>query len=149
MAIIGPVGAVLAHKGSQVYSVPPHLMVYDAIQFMADKNIGAVLVIKDDRLLGILSERDYTRRVVLKGKLPKQTPVAEIMSTGLVTVTQNDTVDECMRIMTEKRVRHLPVVEGGRVVGVISIGNLVNWIISVQESTIDQLQNYIMGGQSG
>ena len=149
MAIIGTVGAVLAHKGSEVYSVPPHLMVYDAMQFMADKNIGAVLVIKDNRLIGILSERDYTRRVVLKGKPPHQTPVADIMSTGITTVTQNDTVDECMRIMTEKRVRHLPVVEGGQVVGIISIGNLVNWIISVQESTIDQLQSYIMGGHSG
>lgn len=146
MAIIGTVGAILAHKGSEVFSVEPELMVFDAIQLMSDKGIGAVLVIKGGKLIGILSERDYTRKVVLKGKSSKQTPVSEIMSVDLVTVTANDTVEECMRIMTENRVRHLPVLEGEKVIGVVSIGNLVNWIISSQKSAIDQLHNYITGG---
>ncbi|MBI3191644.1 MAG: CBS domain-containing protein [Pedosphaera parvula] len=149
MAIIGTVGAILAHKGHDVFSVKPEITVFEAIQLMADRGIGAVLVMKDDKLIGILSERDYTRKVILKGKSSKQTPVSEIMSTTLTIVTPDHTVEECMALMTEKRVRHLPVMENDKVVGIVSIGNLVNWIISSQKSAIDQLQNYITGGFSG
>lgn len=149
MAIIGTVGAILAHKGHDVFSVNPSVTVFEAIQLMADRGIGAVLVMKDDKLIGILSERDYTRKVILKGKSSKQTPVSEIMSTTLTIVTPDHTVEECMALMTEKRVRHLPVMEHDKVVGIVSIGNLVNWIISSQKSAIDQLQNYITGGFSG
>jgi CBS domain-containing protein len=140
------VASILGQKGGSIFSIAPDAMVYDAIQLMADKNVGALLVMKDDKLLGVISERDYTRKVILKGKVSKQTPVEEIMTSPVITVTPNHTVDECMRIVSEKRVRHLPVLEGDKVVGVVSVGNLVNWIISAQNATINQLQNYISGG---
>jgi CBS domain-containing protein len=120
-------------------------MVFDAIQLMADKNIGALLVIEQDKLIGILSERDYTRKVALKGKSSKQTAVREILSGQVIHVTPDHTVEECMRLMTDHRVRHLPVLDGQKIVGVVSIGDLVNWIISAQTTTIQQLQTYIAG----
>jgi len=120
-------------------------MVFDAIQLMADKNIGALLVIEHNKLIGILSERDYTRKVALKGKSSKQTLVREILSGQLIHVTPDHTVEECMRLMTDHRVRHLPVLEGEKICGVVSIGDLVNWIISAQTTTIQQLQTYIAG----
>ncbi|MEW6302397.1 MAG: CBS domain-containing protein [Verrucomicrobiota bacterium] len=146
MQVSGLVASILSQKGGSVYSIAPDAMVYDAIQMMADKNVGALLVMKDEKLMGVISERDYTRKVILKGKLSKQTPVQEIMTSPVITVTPNHSIDECMRLISEKRVRHLPVVDGEKVVGVVSVGNLVNWIISAQNATINQLQNYISGG---
>ena len=141
----GTISEILHHKGSQVWSVSPESMVFDAIQLMADKNIGALLVIEGGKLVGIMTERDYTRKVALKGKSSKQTPVREIVSGQIIHATPEHTVEECMRLMTEHRVRHLPVIEGENILGIVSIGDLVNWIISAQTTTIQQLQAYISG----
>src|SRR5947199_8725346 len=116
----GTISEILNHKGATVWSISPELMVFDAIQMMADKNIGALLVTEQGKLVGILSERDYTRKVVLKGKSSKQTPVREILSGDMIHVTPNHTVDECMRLMTEHRARHLPVLIRGPVAGIVS-----------------------------
>jgi CBS domain-containing protein len=145
MEIAGSVGAILAHKGSAVWSIAPSTMVFDAIQLMADKNVGALPVIDNGKLVGIISERDYTRKVILKGKSSKETPVRDIMTSELVTVRPGDTVSECMQMMTDKRVRHLPVLEGANMVGLVSIGDLVRRIISAQTATIDNLEKYIHG----
>lgn len=141
----GSIGEILSHKGAQVWSISPDATVFDAIQMMSDKNIGALLVIQGEQLIGIITERDYTRKVALKGKVSKQTAVKEILTGQVVKVTPENTVEDCMRLMTDHRVRHLPVVEGNRIIGIISIGDLVNWIISAQTSTIHQLQTYISG----
>ena len=145
MNSIGTISEILHHKGSTVWSISPEAMVFDAIQMMADKNVGALLVLDQGKLVGIISERDYTRKVALKGKSSKQTPVKEILSEQVIKVSPSTTVDECMRLMTEHRIRHLPVLEGEKIIGIISIGDLVNWIISTQTTTIHQLQTYISG----
>ena len=129
MEVLDTVRAVLAQKGTAIWSVTPDVTVFDAIALMAEHNIGAVLVMENEQLVGLLSERDYTRKVILKGKLSKETRVRDIMSPDVTTVGPLDTVEHCMHLMTDKRVRHLPVVDDGQVVGVVSIGNLVNWII--------------------
>jgi CBS domain-containing protein len=141
----GTINEILAHKGNQAWSISPESTVFDAIQLMADKNIGALLVTQAEKLVGILTERDYTRKVALKGKSSKQTAVKEILSGQIIHVTPDHTVEECMRLMTDHRVRHLPVLESEQIVGVVSIGDLVNWIITAQSSTIHQLQTYISG----
>ena len=136
---------ILSHKGTQAWSISPEATVFDAIQMMADKNVGALLVTEENRLVGIISERDYTRKVALHGKTSKETRVREIMPDAMVAVTPDDSVEDCMRLMTENRVRHLPVVEGPNVVGIVSIGDLVNWIISTQSAHIEQMEQYISG----
>jgi len=141
----GTISEILSQKGSQVWTVSPDTMVFDAIQLMADKNIGALLVTDHNRLLGILSERDYTRKIALKGKSSKQTPVSEIISGKVISVSPSHTVEDCMRLMTDHRVRHLPVLSGDKILGVVSIGDLVNWTISAQTTAIHQLQTYITG----
>lgn len=146
MKITGSISEILNGKSSDVWTVVPETWVYDAIKLMAERNIGAVPVVLDGRVLGIVSERDYTRKVVLCGKSSKTTPVAEIMSSPVKTVLPEATIDECMQLMTTKRCRHLPVVHQGRLVGMISIGDLVNWTISAQGAALDQMENYIMGG---
>jgi CBS domain-containing protein len=140
-----PIREILNQKGNTVWSITPETTVLDAIRLMAEKNVGALLVTKESRLVGVLSERDYTRNVVLKGRASKDTPVREIISGRVVSVSADHTVEECMRLMTEHRIRHLPVVEGGRILGVISIGDLVNSIISSQNAAIQQLETYITG----
>jgi CBS domain-containing protein len=145
MTPVGTIREILHHKGSTVWTVSPDATVFEAIQMMADKNIGALLVTKEDKLVGIITERDYTRKVVLRGKSSKETAVREILSSHVVNITPDHTVEECMRLMTEHRVRHLPVLECGKILGVVSIGDLVNWIITAQSSTIHQLQTYITG----
>jgi len=145
MKIAGMISGILAQKGSTVWSIAPAATVFDAIALMADKNIGALPVVEDDRLIGIISERDYTRKVILKGKSSKETRVEEIMTRDLVTAEPSDTVVDCMRVMTEKRVRHLPVMEGAQMVGVLSIGDLVKCLISAQAETIDNLEQYLTG----
>ena len=141
----GNIAEILHHKGGTIWSVAPNATVFEAIELMANKNVGALLVMEADKLSGIISERDYTRKVALKGKSSKQTQVREILSGSVTNVTPFHTVEECMRLMTEHRVRHLPVLDGARIVGVISIGDLVNAIISSQHSTIHQLETYISG----
>jgi CBS domain-containing protein len=145
MKTTGTVSAILSQKGSNVYAIVPDAMVFEAIQIMADRNVGALLVMEGDQLVGVISERDYTRKVALKGKSSRETKVREILSSPLVTATPGHAVEDCMRLMTENRVRHLPILEGEKVVGVLSIGDLVNWTISAQDSAIDQLERYIAG----
>ncbi len=141
-----PVSALLHHKGATVWQISPEATVFDAIQLMADKNIGALPVLSKGRLVGIFTERDYTRKIALAGKTSKQTLVKEIISADVVTVTPDESVEECMRLMTEHRIRHLPVMQNDEMVGIISIGDLVNWIISMQETTIAQMESYISSG---
>ena len=143
MKLGGTISSILYNKGSKVWSVAGDTMVLDAIRLMSEKNVGALPVMDKQGVAGIISERDYTRKVILKGKLSRETPVREIMSRDVVVAHPSDTVDDCMRIMTEKRIRHLPVVEGNEMVGMISIGDLVNWVISAQNATIEQLEQYI------
>ena len=146
MKVSGNVSAILAHKkASTVWSIGPNAMVIDAIQLMDEKNVGALPVVDNGTLVGIVSERDYTRKVILKGRSSKETPVSVIMTAQLLTVNPNHSVTECMRIMTEKRVRHLPVLEGSNLVGILSIGDVVNWFISAQTATINNLERYITG----
>jgi CBS domain-containing protein len=145
MQIAGSIGAILAHKGSAVWSVAANATVYDAIQLMAEKNVGALPVLENGSLVGIISERDYTRKVILKGKSSKETPVRDIMTPDPITSHPGDSVSECMHVMTDKRVRHLPVIEEGKMVGLVSIGDLVRRIISAQSATIDNLEKYITG----
>ncbi len=149
MMVSGTISEILKHKGSAIWCISPGATVLDAIQLMADKNVGALVVMAGDQLVGILSERDYTRKVVLKGRSSRQTPVQEIISSPVISVTPDHTVEECMRLMTHHRVRHLPVLKGGKVAGIVSIGDLVNWIISAQSVAIDQLENYIAGQYPG
>jgi CBS domain-containing protein len=137
--------SILNNKDNHIWSVDPQTTVYDAIALMADKAIGALLVISDGKLVGIISERDYARKIILHGRSSKDTLVAEIMTSSLITVTPDHTVDECMRIVTQHRTRHLPVLDQGKLVGVISIGDLVNAIIASQAQTIDHLHTYITG----
>ena len=137
------VSEILMGKGRDVWTVSPGSTVYDALRIMADKNVGALMVLEDDQVVGVFSERDYARKVILKGKASKDTPVSEIMSTKLVWVRPDQTIEDCMDLMTNRRIRHLAVLVEGRPIGVISIGDVVKAIISGQEFTIQQLEHYI------
>ena len=141
----GTISEILSNKGATVWSISPDATVFEAILMMTEKNVGALLVTEGNKLVGIISERDYTRKVIVKGKSSKTTAVREILSSQVIHVSPSHTVEECMRLMTDHRFRHLPVLEGDKIVGIISIGDLVNWIISAQHTTISQLQTYITG----
>jgi len=136
---------LLVDKGREIFSTSPEAPVLAAISAMAERYVGALLVMHDDRLAGIVSERDYARKIVLKGRSSAETPVADIMTREVITVTPDDTIDHCMRLCTTHRVRHLPVLEGERVIGVLSIGDLVKAVIDEQTEQIEQLQRYIAG----
>ncbi len=139
------VSDILNSKGHEIWAVKPDDTVFDSLQLMADKGIGALLVMNGDKLVGIVTERDYARKVILEGKSSKDTTVKEVMTTKVLCVSPERTVDECMALMTDKRARHLPVLDHKHVVGVVSIGDLVKALISEQQILIDQLQHYISG----
>jgi CBS domain-containing protein len=145
MELLDTVESILKQKKPVVWSVSPESTVYDALLIMAEKEIGSLLVMMDGRLVGLISERDYARKIILMGRSSKETTVAEVMSDSSATVTPRHTVSACMELMTDHKRRHLPVVDGDRVVGVLSIGDLVNWIVQSQEHTIQQLHTYIAG----
>ena len=149
MMSIDTINSVLELKGRQVWSVTPTTVVFDAIRAMSNKGVGALLVMSEGKLYGIVSERDYARKVILRDRSSKMTQVREIMTTPVLTVTPKTTVEEGMRMMTEHRIRHLPVLHGDCVVGIVSIGDLVNWIVTAQEETIGQLEGYITGRYPG
>ena len=134
---------LLEAKGREVYSIGPDARVFDALKLMADKSVGALIVMEGGRILGILSERDYARKVILHGKSSHDLQVREIMTSKVIAVQPGQTVEECMALMTEKRIRHLPVTEGERLIGVLSIGDLVKEVIAEQQQTIEQLESYI------
>ena len=136
---------LLREKGTQVYSTSPHATVYDALQLMAEKNIGALIVLEGERIVGMISERDYARKIVLKDKFSRETAVEEIMTRDVVTVSPGKNLEECMELITDHRVRHLPVVEDDHVLGIISIGDVVKGIIDHKEFIIEQLEHYIKG----
>lgn len=137
---------IIDSKGNDIWHITPNDSVLDAIKMMAEKKIGALLVMQDEKLSGIVSERDYARKVILQGKSSKETPVQDIMTAEVVVIDPTETVERCMELMTEKRIRHLPVVEDGKVVGVLSIGDLVKAIIAEQQFQIEQLESYISTG---
>ncbi|HEY3862660.1 MAG TPA: CBS domain-containing protein [Verrucomicrobiae bacterium] len=141
----GTIGTILHHKGSTVWTISPNDTVFEAIRLLALKNIGALPVVENGRLVGIFSERDYTRKVALEGKTSHNTKVRDIISNVSATITPNDTVEDAMRIMTDKRIRHLPVMEDNEMIGFVSIGDMVNWIISAQNAAIDQMEAYLSG----
>jgi CBS domain-containing protein len=134
---------LLRHKGGGIHSVTPDAPVLDAIRLMAEHSVGALLVMEGQRLVGVVSERDYARKVILRGFASSETPVRQIMSSPVMTVRSEQTVRECMQIMSEKRFRHLPVVDGEKVVGVLSIGDLVRSVLAEQQQTIEELERYI------
>ena len=141
------VNDLLKNKGSEVWSVTPDTHVFDALETMADKNIGAMPVLESEKIVGMFSERDYARKVILKGKASKNTHIKEIMSSKVHHVSPEQSIEECMALMTDKRIRHLPVLEKGELVGLISIGDVVKAIISEQEFIMGQLENYITGAR--
>jgi CBS domain-containing protein len=143
------VALILKRKGSEVHCISPHASVYEALERLAEKNVGALVAVEGSNVVGILSERDYVRKVILKGFSSRDLKVSDIMSSPAITVSPRSTVDECMQHMTEKRCRHLPVVDEGTLVGLVSIGDLVNWILSAQDRTIRQLEDYITGKYPG
>jgi CBS domain-containing protein len=147
--LAGTVRSILQTKGSEVYSLTPEATVYNALEMMAEKKTGALLVIGQGKLLGIISERDYARKGILQGRMSKQTPVSEVMVSPAIVATLDSTVEECMRLVTDHRVRHLAILDRDKVVGVVSIGDLVKSIISAQADTIDHLQDYISGKYPG
>ena len=146
MDVSGTIEKILRRKSGEIWSIAPDATVYDAIALMAEKNVGALLVMENEKVVGIVSERDYSRKVMLRGKTSRTSTVGEIMTTELTIAHPRETVEECLRFMTEKRIRHLPVMADGSLRGVISIGDLVKEVISAQSATLDQLRDYISGG---
>ena len=145
MKVFDPVSFILCKKGTDIWSVPSDATVYTAMQMMADKDVGALLIMDGSQLAGVVSERDYARKVILQGRSSKDTLVRDIATETLITISPDCSVDEAMRLITTNRIRHLPVVAEGTVKGMISIGDLVQWISFAQDQTIEQLEHYIEG----
>ena len=146
MKVLDTVELIIREKQGEMWSISPDATVYEALEIMSDKEVGALLVLERGHVVGILSERDYARKIILKNRSSRDTKVREIMNAPAVTVSPACTVDEAMQLMTDRRIRHLPVVDSvGRLLGIISIGDLVKWTITSHEKTIEQLQNYITG----
>ena len=146
MDVSGTIDAILSQKTGDVYTISPDASVLDAVRLMAEKNVGALIVVENEQVVGLISERDYTRKIVLHGKRSRETPVREIMSTNLTVIHPLEPVENCLRMMTEKRVRHLPVLKDNKVCAVISIGDLVKHVISCQSAALEHLESYITGG---
>ncbi|MGA0845476.1 MAG: CBS domain-containing protein [Luteolibacter sp.] len=149
MEIQGTVSDILQSKGNQVWTTEPDASVYDAIGLMGEHNIGALVVMEDDAVAGVITERDYSRKVVLRGRTSRESRVSEILSRPAIVVTPDEGIGNCMKIMTDRRIRHLPVIEGNQLVGMISMGDLVRWVIQAQQQTIMQLRGYISGEYPG
>lgn len=142
---MGVVRNILQAKGNTVFSISPFTSVYSALETMVEKNVSSLLVMENEKLIGIFTERDYARKVILKGKFSRETPIGDIMSDNVITVTPDSTIDDCMQLMTGKFIRHLPVLENDKVVGLVSIGDLVKFIIEEQKFIIENMGNYIAG----
>src|SRR5438105_8503042 len=149
MDVSGTIRSILNQKSEDVFSISPNATVLQAVEMMDAKNVGALLVMDQERLVGIISERDYTRKVMLRGKRSRETKVAEIMSTNVTVTHPREPVEKCLRLMTDKRIRHLPVLDGDKVVGVISIGDLVKWTLSCPSAAMAALDTYIHRGYPG
>lgn len=149
MEIHGTVRDIVQLKGGDVWTTSTKSTVYEAVGLMGEKNIGALVVVEDGKVFGVLSERDYSRKVVLQGRTSRDTLVGEILSRPAVTVTYGDSIETCMQLMTSRRIRHLPVVENERLMALVSMGDLVNWVMQSQRHTIQQLQGYISGEYPG
>ncbi len=149
MEVNGTVYDILHNKVGEIWTTNPEESVYEAIRLMGEKNIGALVAVNGDEVIGVLSERDYSRKVVLQGRTSRDTKVGEILSSPAITVGSSDGIEKCMQLMTDKRIRHLPVVDDGRLVGLISMGDLVKWVMSSQRHTIEQLHGYISGDYPG
>jgi CBS domain-containing protein len=145
----GTVRDILKSKGGEVWTTAPESTVYDAIGLMGEKNIGALVVLEEGEVVGVMSERDYSRKVVLQGRTSRDTRVGEILSRPVVTVRRRDSIERCMELMTSRRIRHLPVLDDGQLVGLISMGDLVRWVMTTQSQTIQQLHGYISGEYPG
>ena len=142
---MGVIQNVLQAKGNTVFSISPFATVYSALEIMVEKNVSALVVIDNDKLIGIFTERDYARKLILKGRFSKETPIGDIMTETLITVTPDSTIDTCLQLMTNKFIRHLPVIENGKLVGLVSIGDLVKFKIEEQKFIIENMQQYITG----
>lgn len=149
MEIHGTVYDILHSKGGKIWTTTPETSVYEAIHLMGEKNIGALVAIEHGEVVGVLSERDYSRKVVLQGRTSRDTKVGEILSRPAITVRSRDSIEMCMQLMTGNRIRHLPVVDEGHLIGLISIGDMVSWVMQSQRHTIQQLQGYISGDYPG
>jgi CBS domain-containing protein len=149
MELSGTVADILQRKSSEVWTIAPEATVFEAIALMGEKNVGALLVLEKNQVVGIISERDYSRKIILQGKSSKETLIREIMTTEVICASPQETVENCMRLMTERRIRHMPVMENQKLKGVVSMGDLVNWIIGMQRETIDTLEGYISGRYPG
>ncbi|MFT4629140.1 MAG: CBS domain-containing protein [Dinoroseobacter sp.] len=139
------VDKLLSIKTKEIWSLAPNDSVFEALELMADKNVSGLLIVKDEKLVGIFTERDYARKLILKGKFSKDTEVGHLMTKNVLYVEPNNTIEDCMKLMTDKRIRHLPVMNKRQLIGIVTIGDLVKQIISEQETTIHQLENYISG----
>lgn len=140
------VGDLLEGKGREIWSIAPDNSVFEALEMMAEKNVSGLLILENENLVGIFTERDYARKLILKGKFSKDTKVSDLMTKNILYVTTQNTIEDCMKLMTSKRIRHLPVLNNSRLMGIVTIGDLVKQIISEQQTTIHQLENYISGG---